>query len=212
MKNWNASRIVLWITIVQFFFTMAFYWFSFQTFSGRDNPAYNFEATHQIKSEVKQINADYSQTESRYKETIDSLNTRLFYTDMVLKKEMFVSRERKKEIEELLSQRWDTLSTEIKLSECDSLREKTAAFIVIQQSKDSLYGQKILELTALHESTHRQLMSCDTTNEKLNQQINVALLHTQQCEQQIKRLKKQNRIFKIGAGAIAIIAVGFIFK
>lgn len=212
MKNWSASKIVLAITIVQFFFTLTFYWFSYQKLSQKDNLFFQTGIIEKVEKDVKQINEEYSAAKFRYQETIDSLNTRLFYTDIVLKKEMFVSRERKKEIEYLLSGQWDTLSTEIKLLQCDSLREKTAAFIVVQQNKDSLYDRKILELTALHETSQRQLMSCDTTNEKLNRQINVALLHTKQCEQQLKRMKKQNRIFKIGAGVIAVFSIGLALK
>lgn len=211
MKNWNASRIVLWITVVQFFFTLTFYWFSFQKIAG-NNPVYDKGATETIESDVKQINKDYSISESNYKKAIDSLNTKLFYTDLLLKKEMFISKERKSDLENILTQRWDTLSTEIRLSECDSLRERTKEFIVTQEIKDTLFHSKITQLTALHAESQKQLFTCDTTGRRLNDQINAALIHTKQCEELMKKQKRQNRILKIGAGIIAVITVGLAVK
>ncbi|HAA00708.1 MAG TPA: hypothetical protein PK637_00915 [Flavobacteriales bacterium] len=211
MKNWNASRIVLWITVVQFFFTLTFYWFSFQKIAG-NNPVYDKGATETIESDVKQINKDYSISESNYKKAIDSLNTKLFYTDLLLKKEMFISKERKNDLENILSQRWDTLSTEIRLSECDSLRERTKEFIIAQEIKDTLFQNKIAQLTALHAESQKQLFTCDTTGRRLNDQINAALIHTKQCEELMKKQKRQNRILKIGMGIIAVITVGLAVK
>lgn len=211
MKNWNASRIVLWITVVQFFFTLTFYWFSFQKIAG-NNPALITGTSGKIESDVKQINKDYSISESNYKKVIDSLNTKLFYTDLLLKKEMFISKERKSDLENILAQRWDTLSTEMRLSECDSLRERTKEFIVVQEIKDTLFQNKITQLTALHAASQKQLFTCDTTNRRLNDQINAALIHTRQCEELIKKQKRQNRILRIGAGIIAVITIGLAVK
>lgn len=211
MKNWNASRIVLWITVVQFFFTLTFYWFSFQKIS-QGNPAFISGNTSKIESDVKQINANYQKSTENYQNTIDSLNTRLFYTDLLLKKEMFISKERKSDLENILAQRWDTLSTEMRLSECDSLRERTKEFIVVQEIKDTLYQNKITQLTALHAQSQKQLFTCDTTNRRLNDQINASLIHTKQCEELIKKQKRQNRILKIGAGIIAVITIGLAVK
>jgi hypothetical protein len=211
MKNWNASRIVLWITVVQFFFTLTFYWFSFQKIS-ENNSAFIKGTTSKIESDVKQINANYQKSTENYQNTIDSLNTRLFYTDLLLKKEMFISKERKSDLENILAQRWDTLSTEMRLSECDSLRERTKEFIVVQEIKDTLFHSKITQLTALHAQSQKQLFTCDTTNRRLNDQINVALVHTKQCEELIKKQKRQNRILKIGAGIIAVITIGLAVK
>lgn len=211
MKNWNASRIVLWITVVQFFFTLTFYWFSFQKIS-ENNSAFIKGTTSKIESDVKQINANYQKSTENYQNTIDSLNTRLFYTDLLLKKEMFISKERKSDLENILAQRWDTLSTEMRLSECDSLRERTKEFIVVQEIKDTLFHSKITQLTALHTQSQKQLFTCDTTNRRLNDQINASLIHTKQCEELIKKQKRQNRILKIGAGIIAVITIGLAVK
>ncbi len=213
MKNWNASKVMLWITVIQFFFTVGFYWFSYNHFSGeKDEGVYPVNVTEQTKENVKNINENYQTSETKYQETLDSLNTRLFYTDLLLKKEMFISKERKRELENILSQRWDTLSPELKLSECDSLRERTREFVIVQEIKDTLFQNKIAQLTALHANSQKQLFTCDTTNRRLNDQINVALIHTRQCEEQIKKQKRQNRILKIGAGIIAVITVGLAVK
>lgn len=211
MKNWNANRIVLWITVVQFFFTLTFYWFSFQKIS-ENNSAFITGTTSKIESDVKQINANYQKSTENYQNTIDSLNTRLFYTDLLLKKEMFISKERKSDLENILAQRWDTLSTEMRLSECDSLRERTKEFIVVQGIKDTLFQNKITQLTALHAQSQKQLFTCDTTNRRLNDQIKASLIHTKQCEELIKKQKRQNRILKIGAGIIAVITIGLAVK
>lgn len=212
MKKWSASRWVLAITVVQFFFTLTFYWFSYQKLSEKNGDEFNNTAFRKVQSEVENINYRYEKSTANYQHTIDSLNERLFFTDRKLQIAKAISSKSQMQLQYLLSKQWDTLSPEVKILECDSLREKTLEFITVGQSKDSLYERKLLGLTALHESTSRQLNSCDTTNQRLNEQINVALIHTRQCEEQLKKLKRRNRIFKIGTGIVAVIAGVIIFK
>lgn len=212
LKKINLNKIILWMTVLQFFITGSFYWFSYNHLSSQAEATLNIGATATIEAQVEKLEQDYHQNQLFYQRTIDSLSNELLLTDHVLKNQVQYSNLQKLEIEKLLILNWDTLSVETKMSQCDSLRNHTQEYLLADSLKDESMLLKVNQLDALYSESQRSLRNCDSAFYALHDRMDIALLHTQQCEQEFKRLKRQNRIIKFSAGAIAILSIGLALK
>lgn len=212
LKKINLNKIILWMTVLQFFITGAFYWFSYNHLSSQADAQFNTSGSAVIQMQVDKLKQDYHQNQLFYKRTIDSLSNEVLLTDHVLKSQVQYSQLQKLELEKLLLINWDTLSANSKLRNCDSLRFETQEYLLVDSLKDDVMNQKIFQLDALFTESQRSLRNCDSAFNALDQRLDIALVHTQQCEQEFKRLKRQNRILKFSAGAIAVVSIGLALK
>lgn len=212
LKKINLNKIILWMTVLQFFITGAFYWFSYNHLSSQAEAQFNLSGSSTIQAQVERLEKDYQQNQLYYQRTIDSLSNELLLTDHVLKNQVQYSKIQKLEIEKLLLLNWDTLSTDSRIQNCDSLRFQTQEYLITDSLKDESMNQKMIQLDALFSESQRSLRNCDSAFNALHQRMDIALVHTQQCEQEFKRLKRQNRIIKFSAGAIAILSIGLALK
>ena len=213
LQNINANKLVLWITAIQFVFTMIFYWVTFSKINDNQPQVHiDNSAIKAVEKKAAQLEKDYKASEKIYKAKIEELNRKLIVTELKLVKAKNLSSLQQDKIEETLDRNWDTIPDAEKLTLCDSLRDQVENFIESQEKKDSLYEDNISQLKQAQLVTENQLLKCDTTRAELQSQLETAIDQNKEATKQLKKQKRRKTFWKIGAGIITVITLGLALK
>jgi len=207
MTTVNFSKIVVWITIIQFLFTMAFYWYTFTKLSQTDPLERDKTFAAKTDSYVKGLDISYTEKMARYEKTIDSIQAKSFATEIMLSKAKAASKRDSELVEHLLKQQWDTLSQKQKLIDCDTLRELTEKYLQTSQKKDSTYEERIRELKDETHVLSQQVETCDTTKERLENKLELSLNQLKASNKEIKKQKRRKNFLKVTSFVLAGLGI-----
>ncbi|MCI0447288.1 hypothetical protein L0152_29275 [bacterium] len=209
MKKLPTKKILIYSALAQLVLSALFYLYSFKVIHDKAESEYSVS---EIQDSLRKIDMDYYISKEIYEFKINKLEGELKITDSLLQKEKITAVKAKNKITDLLNQQWDTFSLETKSVECDSLREQVSVYVEEQDKKDSLYETTIDGLVAISEEKNLQIKMCDSSYTRIRNELNKSILDSQVCQEKLRKQKKQNRIFKIGAAVIAAFTIGYIAK
>jgi hypothetical protein len=209
MKKLSTKKILLYSALLQLIMSALFYLYSFKV--THDNVQQD-SSTEIIAEHLKQIDLEYETSKQVYEIKISDLEKQLAVSDSLLEKEKIVSAKSKNKVTELLARNWDALSPEEKSVDCDSLRQHVAVYVDEQGRKDSLYENTIDGLVALIDEKTLQIKMCDSSYVKIRDELNKSILDSKLCSEKLRKQRRQNRIFKIGAAVIASFTIGYMAK
>jgi len=212
MTTVNLSKIVVWITIIQFVCTMGFYWFTYMKLSKPDTSADDREFVVRTESYIRGLEDRYETRMKHYEQTIDSIEARAFASEIMLKKAKAATTRDQHLIQELLNQKWDTLSTEDKLTDCDTLRELAQNYLVSSQAKDTVYEKQIKEYKEIVHSLAQQVALCDSTNDRLTNKVNESLDQIRASNKEVRKQKRRKNFLKFTTSVLAGIGIYLIAK
>lgn len=210
MNNANFSKVVVWITIIQFIFTCAFYVYTVYKLNARgesESSSFTTEYAAKTASYVKGLEAQYQEKMSRYDEKLDSLNSRAFATQILLNKAKAATSRDRELIQHLVEQKWDTLSTQQKLSDCDTLRDLAEHYLYTSAQKDSVYEQKIKNLEAVEHTLNQAVTTCDTTHDRLKDKLDTSLELNRWSAKEIKKQKRRKNFFKFTSAVLGAFGI-----
>lgn len=210
MNNVNFSKLVVWITIIQFIFTMAFYAFTVFKLTKadeKDDSHFNVEYANKTASYVKGLEEQYQDKMDHYQNKIDSLDSQVFVTQIMLNKAKAAASRDNAMIKKLVEQKWDTLSTEQKLSDCDTLRDLAEHYLSTTAKKDSVYEEKIKQLQAIDHNLTQALVTCDTTHDRLKEKLDTSLELNRWSSKEIKKQKRRKNFFKFSAAVLGAFGI-----
>ncbi len=209
MKKLTTKKILIYSAIAQLLITALFYLYSFKVTN--DNLQTDYSQTD-IEDSLRKIDMDYTVSKKIFEYKISKLENELEVSTSLLQKEKIVSIKAKNQVTALLNQNWDTLSLEVKSVECDSLREKVSYYVQEQDKKDSLYENTIDGLVALNDEKTLRIRSCDSSYVRIRDEMNKSILDSKLCNEKLRKQRRQNKIFKIGAAVIASFTIGYMAK
>lgn len=209
MKKLTTKKILIYSAIAQLLISALFYLYSFKVTNDNFKTDYSQTA---IEDSLRKIDMDYTVSKKIYQYKISKLENDLEVSTSLLQKEKIVSLKAKNQVTALLNQNWDTLSLEVKSVECDSLREKVSYYVQEQDKKDSLYDNTIDGLVALNEERRFRIKMCDSSYVRIRDELNKSVLDSKLCNEKLRKQRRQNKIFKIGAAVIASFTIGYMAK
>ena len=209
MKKLTTKKILIYSAIAQLLISALFYLYSFKVTNDNFKTDYSQTA---IEDSLRKIDMDYTVSKKIYQYKISKLENDLEVSTSLLQKEKIVSLRAKNQVTALLNQNWDTLSLEVKSVECDSLREKVSYYVQEQDKKDSLYDNTIDGLVALNEERRFRIKMCDSSYVRIRDELNKSVLDSKLCNEKLRKQRRQNKIFKIGAAVIASFTIGYMAK
>jgi hypothetical protein len=214
MSNPNLSKLVVWITIIQFICTIAFYVYTVIRLSPPKSEEPNFTTEYAAKTAnyVKGLEAQYDAKMVRYQEKVDSLNSRAFATQILLSKAKAASARDREMIKELVSQKWDSLSPEQKLHDCDTLRDLAEHYLATTAKKDSVYEEKIKQLEEVEHVLTQQVVTCDTTHDRLKEKLDTSLELNRWSAKEIKKQKRRKIFFKVTTAVLGAFGIYQVVK